>query len=74
VIAKKSGKPVPVDPMAKRNAKVSLFFFILFVILFPVLGIRNRIRKIHMFLGLPDPDPLVRGTDPDLIVPFSQMC
>ncbi len=23
-----------------------------------------RIR-IHMFLGLPDPDPLVRGIDPD---------
>ncbi len=32
----------------------------------PVLGI--RIRKIRMFLGLPDPepDPLVRGIDPDL--------
>jgi hypothetical protein len=27
-----------------------------------VLGIRRRIR---MFLGLPDPDSLVRGTDPD---------
>jgi hypothetical protein len=26
----------------------------------PVLGIR-----IRMFLGLPDPDPLVRGMDPD---------
>ncbi len=24
----------------------------------------SRIR-IHMFLGLPDPDPLVRGMDPD---------
>jgi hypothetical protein len=21
--------------------------------------------RIHMFLGLPDPDPLVRGIDPD---------
>jgi hypothetical protein len=32
--------------------------------LFAVLGrIRNRIL-IHMFLGLPDPDPLVRGMDP----------
>jgi hypothetical protein len=30
-----------------------------------VLGIRIRIRKIRMFLGLPDPDPLVRGTDQD---------
>jgi hypothetical protein len=31
----------------------------------PVLGI--RIRRIRMFLGLqdPDPEPLVRGTDPD---------
>jgi hypothetical protein len=28
-----------------------------------VLGI--RIRRIRMFLGLPDLDPLVRGTDPD---------
>jgi hypothetical protein len=32
------------------------------VSLFAVLGIRNR---IHIFLGLPDPDPLVRGMDPD---------
>jgi hypothetical protein len=24
-----------------------------------------RIRRILMFLGLPDPDPLVRGKDPD---------
>ncbi len=29
-----------------------------------VLRIRLRIR-IHMFLGLPDLDPLVRGMDPD---------
>ncbi len=25
----------------------------------------GRIHRIHMFLGLPDPDPLVRGMDPD---------
>jgi len=24
-----------------------------------------RIHRIHMFLSLPDPDPLVRGMDPD---------
>ncbi len=30
----------------------------------PVLRIRIRIR-IHMFLGLLDPDPLVRGMDPN---------
>ncbi len=34
----------------------------------PVLGIRirNRIRRIHMFLGLPDPDPVVRGMNPGI--------
>ncbi len=26
---------------------------------------RIRIHRIHMFLGLLDPDPLVRGMDPD---------
>ncbi len=28
-----------------------------------MLGI--RIRRIRLFLGLPDPDPLVRGANPD---------
>jgi hypothetical protein len=27
--------------------------------------LRIRIHRIHMFLGLPDLDPLVRGMDPD---------
>ena len=33
----------------------------------PVLWIQIRIRihRIHMFLGLPDPDPLGRCMDPD---------
>ncbi len=31
----------------------------------PVFRIQIRIR-IHMILGLPDPDPFVRGMDPDL--------
>ncbi len=35
---------------------------IIYVNLFLVLRIRIR---IHMFLGLLDPDPLVRGMDPD---------
>jgi hypothetical protein len=26
---------------------------------------RIRIHRIHMFLGLPDPDPLVKGMDPN---------
>jgi hypothetical protein len=36
-------------------------------VLAPVLRIRIRIQihRIHMFLGLPDADPLVRGMDPD---------
>ncbi len=36
-------------------------------VLYAVLRIRNRIRihRIHMFLGLLDPDPLVTGMDPD---------
>jgi hypothetical protein len=25
----------------------------------------NQLHRIHMFLGLPDPDPLFRGMDPD---------
>jgi hypothetical protein len=35
--------------------------------LLAVLRIRIRIgiHRIHMFLGLPDPDPLVRGMGPD---------
>jgi hypothetical protein len=33
----------------------------------PVFWIRIRIHRIHVFFGLPDPDPdpLVRGMDPD---------
>ncbi len=30
-----------------------------------VLRIRIRIRRNHMFVGLPDPDSLVRDTNPD---------
>jgi hypothetical protein len=32
-------------------------------LILPVLGI--WIRRIRMFLGLPDPDSLVRGINPD---------
>ncbi len=28
--------------------------------------LRIRIRRIHMFLGLPDPDPLGRGMNPQI--------
>jgi hypothetical protein len=30
-----------------------------------VFQIRIRIHRIHVFLGFLDPDPLVRGMDPD---------
>jgi hypothetical protein len=36
----------------------------LLIILFPPV-FRIRIHLIHMFLDLPDPDPLVRGMDLD---------
>ncbi len=29
------------------------------------IRIRIRIRRIRMFMGILDPDPLVRGMDPD---------
>ncbi len=29
------------------------------------IRVRIRIYRIHMFFDLPDPDPLVRGMDPD---------
>ncbi len=48
------------------------FLFITLSYLKSVLRIRSRIRilihRIRMFLGFPDPDPIVRGTDPDPIV------
>jgi hypothetical protein len=37
-----------------------------------VLGIRIRIHRICMFLGLQDPDPLVKGTERIRILPFSE--
>jgi hypothetical protein len=38
------------------------------------IRIRNWIRRIRMFLGLTDPDPLVRGTDPAPDPSFFQKC
>jgi hypothetical protein len=42
-----------------------LLKFILALRIIAVLGIRIQIRKIRVFFGLLDPDPLARGTDPD---------
>jgi hypothetical protein len=36
-----------------------------FLFLYPEPVLRIRICRIHMFLGLPDPDPLVGDMDPD---------
>jgi hypothetical protein len=62
-----------------RNEEKGLGGLRSLVCFLPVLRIRIQIRTIRMFLGLPDPDPLVRGTDPDpaadpdrlRILPFS---
>jgi hypothetical protein len=35
------------------------------VLVDPQAVLRFRIHRINMFLGLPDPDALVRGMDPD---------
>ncbi len=47
--------------MAPKNPKQIL------LMLWTVLGgrIRIPISGTRMFIGLPDPDPLVRSTDPD---------
>ncbi len=34
----------------------------------------NAVLAIRMFLDLPDPDPVVRGADPDPDLPFSHKC
>jgi hypothetical protein len=43
---------------------VLMFIVLVFFLSFSMLEIRIWIR-ICMFLGVPDPDPLVRGLDPD---------
>jgi hypothetical protein len=47
--------------VAKFNSKTHLQKT--FIVFSAVL--RIRIHRIQVFLGLPDPDPLVRGMDPD---------
>jgi hypothetical protein len=42
------------DPDARIDG-IRIFFLVF----------RIRIHRIHVFFGLPDPDPLVRGMDPD---------
>ncbi len=45
------------------NEQFNIFRRLLIVLYLSVL--RIRIRRIRMFLGLLDPDPLVRGVDSD---------
>ncbi len=47
------------------NLFPSLLYVSSYVPYVPVFRIRIRIHRSHMFLGLPDPDQLVRGMDPD---------
>ncbi len=49
---------------------MSRYGFFMYIVLFEEKKVKNQpvlLIRIHMFLGLldPDPDPLVRGTDPD---------
>ena len=59
------GKNFQKNPLGSQEQKFLQYLFLIHIIWRPVL--RIRIRRIHMFLGLldPDPDPLVRGTDLD---------
>ena len=38
---------------------------IILMIVVQVFWIRIRIQRVHQFMGLPDPDPLVIGMDSD---------
>jgi hypothetical protein len=51
--------------VSERHYRHVLCADLLRVAFVAVLRIRIRIHRIHMILGLPDPDPLVRGMDPD---------
>jgi hypothetical protein len=58
-------------PCTKQKVKIlTVMYNLSWIMIVLVLGIRLR-----MFLGLPDPDPLVRGADPapDSTL-FSEMC
>ncbi len=48
-----------------RNPNFSDQSDLLKILYHPAPVLRIRIRKIRIFLGLLDPDPLVRGTDAD---------
>jgi hypothetical protein len=50
---------IPMMPLQIKIKKALLEIFQ------PVLRIQIRIRRIRIFLGLLDPDPFVRGVDPD---------
>jgi hypothetical protein len=46
----------------------NILVFYIFAVPNPELVLWIRIRTVPMFLGLPAPDPFVRGTDPDSVV------
>ncbi len=48
-----------------KNLIINSFNTAIYLLLSAMLRIRIRIRRIHMFLGLPDPDQLVRDMAPD---------
>ncbi len=63
--------PVPSRSKSTERGKIGSAydefkrFFVVSKYRAPEPVLRIRIHRIHMFLGLPDPDPLVRGMIPD---------
>jgi hypothetical protein len=59
---------VGAGPVKSKRTVKKMCNTVIFLFDFAVLRIRIRIHRIHTFLGLldPNPDPLVRGMDPDL--------
>jgi hypothetical protein len=53
------------DTIIKTQLVIHVGEKMLRVICKAVFRIRIMIHRIHVFLGLPDPDPLVIGMDPD---------
>jgi hypothetical protein len=61
--AKKSSRAIPAKVFIDKKAQLSILGTEMDYQ--AVLRIRIRIHRFHVLLGLLDPDPLVRGMDPD---------
>jgi hypothetical protein len=61
--------PPPTHSMTDCSIKLGTFTFLRLKLVLHAINPKQDLSKpvfrIHMFSGLPDPDPLVRGVDPD---------